>query len=52
LVQSARRVIYSDHHRTIPVVHALTGENAGLVGAAATVWKRFGPGHSPAQVHV
>jgi len=52
LVQSARRVIYSDHHRTIPVVHALTGENAGLVGAAATVWKRFAPGHSPAQVHV
>jgi glucokinase len=46
LVQSVRRVIYSDLHRTIPVVHATTGEDAGLIGAAAAAWKKFGSGPS------
>ncbi len=41
-VQNVRQGIYSDLHRNIPILHATTGENAGLIGAAATLWKKFG----------
>ena len=42
LVKAARRHIWWDGHRSLPLVRAQTGPDAGLIGAAATAWKRFG----------
>jgi glucokinase len=39
LVASARRHIWSEAHRNLPISRALTGPDAGLIGAAAAVWK-------------
>ncbi|NOS70717.1 MAG: ROK family protein [Verrucomicrobia bacterium] len=41
LVASARKTIWSDTHRNLPIVRATTGADAGLIGAAAAAWKKF-----------
>ncbi len=41
LVASARKTIWSDTHRNLPIVRAGTGSDAGLIGAAAAAWKKF-----------
>ncbi len=41
LVASTRKHIYSDLHRQLPIVRATTGPDAGLIGAAATAWKKL-----------
>jgi glucokinase len=40
LVSSARRHIWWDGHRDLPIVSAATGLDAGLLGAAAVVWNQ------------
>lgn len=40
-VQSARRHIWSELHRDLPIQRAATGPDAGLIGAAAAVWQRI-----------
>lgn len=40
-VASTRAHIWSDVNRDLPIVPAALGVNAGLVGAAATAWRRF-----------
>lgn len=39
-VASTRRHIWSEAHRDLPIVHAATGSDAGLIGAAAAAWKK------------
>ena len=39
-VESARRHIWADNGRDLPILPAALGTGAGVVGAAATVWKR------------
>ena len=39
LIDSARRHIWWDGHRELPIVSATTAADAGLIGAAATAWK-------------
>ncbi len=41
---STRAHIWSDVNRQLPIVTAATGVEAGLIGAAATAWRRFGRG--------
>jgi len=41
MTASARKTIWSDLHRQIPIVRAATGTDAGLIGAAAAAWKKF-----------
>lgn len=41
LESSARKHIWSDLHRHLPIKQAATGADAGLVGAAAAAWKKF-----------
>lgn len=41
LLASARKTIWSDLHRNLPIVRAATGPDAGLIGAAAAAWKKF-----------
>jgi len=41
LEASARKHIYSDLHRALPIVRAKTGADAGLIGAAASAWKKY-----------
>lgn len=41
LETSARKHIWSELHRTLPIVRAATGPDAGLIGAAAAAWKKF-----------
>jgi glucokinase len=38
---STRAHIWSKPQRTIPILHAATGDNAGLLGAAASAWKKI-----------
>jgi glucokinase len=38
---SARKHIWSELHRDLPIVRAVTGPDAGLIGAAAAAWKKF-----------
>jgi hypothetical protein len=38
-VASTRRHIWSDVSRGIPILHSELGADAGLIGAAAMVWK-------------
>ena len=40
LVMSARRHVWWEGHRDLPIVTAQTGPDAGFIGAAATSWKR------------
>jgi glucokinase len=42
LEASTRKQIWADLHRQLPVVPAGLGQNAGIVGAAATAWLQFG----------
>jgi glucokinase len=42
LVASTRRHIWSEVHRELPILRAGTGQNAGIIGAAAAAWKKFG----------
>jgi glucokinase len=39
LVSATRKHVWSDISSNLPIVRAELGENAGLVGAAATMWK-------------
>ncbi|RPI49489.1 MAG: ROK family protein, partial [Chloroflexi bacterium] len=39
---STRAHVWSDVNRDLPIVPATTGVEAGLIGAAATAWRRFG----------
>jgi glucokinase len=43
MVQMARAQIWSEIHRELPIVRAVTGANAGWIGAAAAAWQRAGP---------
>jgi len=38
-VDSTRKHIWSDISRALPILHAQLGNDAGLIGAAATIWK-------------
>jgi len=40
LVASTRAHIWSEVHRDLPIVRATTGSAAGLLGAAASAWKK------------
>ncbi len=40
-VASTRHHIWSNLHRDLPIVHAATGPDAGLIGAAAVVWRQL-----------
>lgn len=40
LVESTRRHVWSDVHRELPLVPAVTGRDAGIIGAAAVAWKK------------
>lgn len=40
-LSSARRHIWSEVHRLLPIVPAARGPDAGLIGAAAAIWKRM-----------
>lgn len=42
LEASARRHVWSDLHRHLPIVRAQTGLDAGVIGAAATAWMKCG----------
>ncbi len=42
-VASTRRQIWSDVHRNLPIVHAATGPDAGVIGAAAAAWRAIQP---------
>jgi glucokinase len=37
---ATRRHIWSEVHRDLPILRAMTGVDAGLIGAAAVAWKR------------
>ncbi len=41
LIDAARRQIWWGGHRDLPIISASTGTEAGVIGAAATAWKRF-----------
>ena len=41
LIDSARRHIWWDGHRDLPIVPATTAVDAGLIGAGATAWKKY-----------
>ena len=41
LEASARKHIYSDLHRQLPIIRATTGADAGLIGAAAAAWNKL-----------
>ena len=38
-VASTRKHIWSDVSRNLPIIHAELGDDAGLIGAAAIIWK-------------
>lgn len=38
LCSTARQGIWSEHHRSLAIVHATTGARAGFIGAAAFAW--------------
>jgi glucokinase len=38
---SARKHIWSDLHRDLPILRAATGTDAGVIGAAAAAWMKF-----------
>jgi glucokinase len=40
-ITSTRRHIWSGVHRELPIVHAATGMDAGLIGAAAAAWRQL-----------
>jgi glucokinase len=40
-IASSRRHIWSDVHRDLPILRAATGQNAGLLGAAAAAWRKL-----------
>jgi glucokinase len=41
-IASARRHIWSELNRDLPILQAALGSDAGLIGAAAAAWKQFG----------
>jgi glucokinase len=41
---STPRYIWSEVNRDLPILRAGTGQSAGVIGAAATAWKRLGGG--------
>ena len=41
LIASARRHIWWEGHRELPILPATTAADAGLIGAAATAWKKY-----------
>jgi glucokinase len=41
LVEAARQHIWSDAHRGLPIVQAVTGLDAGWLGAAVMAWQRY-----------
>lgn len=40
---ATRRHIWSEVHRNLPIVHAATGSDAGVIGAAAAAWRSNQP---------
>jgi glucokinase len=38
-LDSIRRHVWSEVHREVPILRAQTGQNAGVIGAAAVAWK-------------
>jgi glucokinase len=42
LVASTRRHVWSEVHRELPILRAGTGQNSGVIGAAAAAWNKFG----------
>ncbi len=47
LVASARRHIWPDTSRNLPILPAALGADAGFIGAATRVWKERGGGRKP-----
>ena len=45
MILSARKTIWSDLHRELPIVRAATGPDAGVIGAAAAAWRKFSSKH-------
>jgi glucokinase len=41
LIDSARRHIWWEGHRDLPIVSATTGPDAGVIGTSATAWLKF-----------
>jgi len=42
LIDSARRHIWWEGHRELPILPAITGSDAGVIGAAAAAWRHLG----------
>jgi glucokinase len=42
IISSVRQHIWSEVQREVPILRAATGTNAGMIGAAASAWKRTG----------
>ncbi len=42
LIDSARRHVWWEGHRELPILPAITGSDAGVIGAAAAAWKHLG----------
>jgi glucokinase len=40
-IHSTRAHIWSKPQRAVQIIHAATGDNAGLLGAAASAWKKI-----------
>jgi glucokinase len=38
---STREHVWSDLHRSLPIVHAMTGHDAGVIGAGVAAWQRM-----------
>lgn len=45
-VKATRTHIWVESHRNLPILHAALGTQAGLIGAAANLWKKVAPGAS------
>lgn len=45
-VKATRTHIWVESHRDLPIPHAALGTQAGLIGAAANLWKKVAPGAS------
>lgn len=50
-VTSARRLVWSDTNRDIPILPAALGPDSAMIGAAAVAWQKFSTGALAAQSH-
>jgi glucokinase len=40
-ISATHRQVWSELHRDVPILHAKTGVDAGVIGAAALAWQKF-----------